>query len=93
MTDREIVDLVKEWKDEVKSLVGDYNKIVSRITDATDIVKGSEKKWYIEFKWLIILVTLFIIVVGLMVTMNDTHVCKVSINPQANTGFIERCKK
>lgn len=97
MTEREVVDLVKEWKDELKGLVGDYNKMLSQLDTAVSIVESSKKKWWVVHKNLITFVValfaILVFIIGIGMTMSYTNLCVVNVSGDARTANITSCKK
>ena len=97
MTEPEVVALVKEWKDEIKGLVGDYNTMLGKLDKAVSIVEASEKKWWVVHKNLVTLgVTvgiLLIFIIGVGITMAHTPLCVVNVSGDTKTADITSCRK
>jgi t-SNARE complex subunit (syntaxin) len=96
MTEPEVVALVKEWKDEMKGVVADYNQLLGKLDAAVTLVNDSEKKWWVVHKNLVTLfvtvVTVLVFIVGIGITMQYTNLCVVNVNGNAKIANIASCR-
>jgi|GEM_PF-4370474 len=95
MTEAKVVELVTEWKNEMKGVVADYNAMLAKLDQAVTEVKESKKKWWVVYKIPITLgatlLLLFLFVVGISFTMKAANICVVNVNANAQAAF-NSCK-
>lgn len=96
MTEAKVVELIKEWKDEMKGVVADYNAMLKKLDAAITLAQDSEKKWWVVHKNLVTFVvtvlTLLVFVIGVSMTMRFTNVCVVNVSPDTKAAALNSCK-
>ncbi len=93
LSERELVELMSRWKDEMVGLVRDYQISVRSIEKAVDNLEKQEKQWYVVYRPLIITAGALLVLVILVMLMQHTNVCQISYNPETVGFEIQRCTK
>lgn len=95
MTEAKLIELMKEWKNEMKALIGDYQELVAKLNAAVGIVEESKKKWWVVYKTHI---TVAVIVVGFLIAlfttsfiMKSNNLCIVNVGSDGKSFVLQSC--
>lgn len=81
-SDKELVALLKEWKDEVLLVNKDYHTAITAIDTAVDELKNQKEKWYVKYWWAASVVGILIATTVLIVFFQRSNSCSLTLGAQ-----------
>lgn len=84
--EKEIVGLMKEWKDEIKGIVSDYKT-------AIETLNQNNKKWFVVYRPFIVGgISFALIVIAFIITSKTTQWCELSISFSSGISASSECR-
>lgn len=74
-SEKELVDLIKEWKDEIKAIAEDYQVAIAELAKVRSDYKKDRVKQFIPFIPTIVSALLVLIVVWVLVSQGKNIAC------------------
>lgn len=92
--EKEIVDLMKEWKDQITKITVDYNSGISKLEVSRIDYENYKKKWWVLYKNFFKFIGGVIVLLGAFIIISKTgHWCKIEFSYPFNFTVSSSCSK
>ncbi|MBI2410752.1 MAG: hypothetical protein HYV32_02585 [Candidatus Kerfeldbacteria bacterium] len=84
--EKELIELMKEWKDEVKGIATDYNTAIATLDE-------NNKKWWVVYKpFIITIISFFFLIFGFIIVSKTTQWCELTMSFPNGVVASSRCE-